>query len=93
MKDSLCVWWVEDCPTQLTLLGIGLVTRWLLDVAETYFFLQISCWLNWMWGDLDLADSISSTLLSDQNQVPSPQRPSCGRVVYGAKILGAVNFL
>ena len=40
-------------------------------------------------GDLDLSkrpavgpDSISSTLLSDRNQVPSPQRPSCGRVVY-----------
>ena len=41
-------------------------------------------------------DSISSTLLvSDQNQVPSPQRPSCGRVVYSeraAEISEAVNF-
>ena len=40
-------------------------------------------------------DSISSTLLSDRNQVPSPQRPSCGRVVYSeraAEISETVNF-
>ena len=67
------------------------------DVAETSFFLLIiSFELNWILVRSRFSsDSISSTTACYLIKIKSRHLtdPSCGRVVYTAQILGAVNFL